>query len=423
MHLHRSAKWFTRCFYLLILATPTACAAATPAPTPTQAPISTIAPTVTAPFPTSTVPIPSPTSAPTMPAPTAAAPQATPVPVDFSQLQVIEQFEMIDANAGWAVTQDSILRTTDGGKTWGDVTPAALRGQGAPMNGSFVDTSHADLIAADPQNPDHGNFFATQDGGLTWTSAAAPFGMGWLRFLDPQTGFALASLEIGAGQNPVAIYHTADAGQTWTQLFTDDPQKTPEENGLPSGGIKNGLAFADAANGWVTGSEPVDGLVYLYRTQDGGKTWSLQAVPLAPGTEKAQFDTQPPRFFASANGVLVTQALLPGNSATPAYATLIYTTADTGAQWAPANKTLAYGPVAIASYTDWFIWNNAALEATHDGGKTWEEIHPQGLDGVKLPSRMVFSTPSDGWLISVETNHAALFHTTDGGKNWEKLTR
>src|SRR5579883_454568 len=35
----------------------------------------------------------------------------------------ISQLKMVDENNGWATTPQSVLKTTDGGQTWTDVTP------------------------------------------------------------------------------------------------------------------------------------------------------------------------------------------------------------------------------------------------------------------------------------------------------------
>src|SRR5690349_5470356 len=36
----------------------------------------------------------------------------------------INHFKMIDENNGWATTSEAVMRTSDGGKNWVDVTPA-----------------------------------------------------------------------------------------------------------------------------------------------------------------------------------------------------------------------------------------------------------------------------------------------------------
>ena len=80
-------------------------ASSTPMVIPPTIALVTVTPTGA---PASAVP-PSPTTAP--------APVASPT---------IQSFKMLDANNGWAVSSANILRTTDGGSTWLNVTPGGV---------------------------------------------------------------------------------------------------------------------------------------------------------------------------------------------------------------------------------------------------------------------------------------------------------
>jgi hypothetical protein len=83
------------------------------------------------------------------------------------------------------------------------------------------------------------------------------------------------------------IYKTTDGGLTWTQQF------------LPPD-LLFSVSFADALHGWAVGWGPT-----LLRTTDGGPTWTPQAVP---GTTNALFAVQAlgpdVAWIAGANGLV-----------------------------------------------------------------------------------------------------------------------
>ena len=71
------------------------------------------------------------------------------------------------------------------------------------------------------------------------------------------------------------------AGLTWEKVVdpTNNNNVVGGDRGIQSCS-KNGLIFADAQNGWLTGScNGVAAGVLLFQTHDGGKTWSNVNLP------------------------------------------------------------------------------------------------------------------------------------------------
>ncbi len=206
-----------------------------------------------------------------------------------------------DANNGWGVASNEsgyIVRTTDGGSTWLNVTPPGLTGVGYSSNLSVLDVNTVWLLVP---NADFftGRLFRTTDGGNTWSSFDVPFGGGMLQFLDASTGRILADRGAGAGSQSVELFQTSDGGASWMSVFNDDPTRPDSSTSLPLSGIKNGMTFIDANTGWVTGTRPIDGEVYLFVTHDGGISWEQQSVPLPAGYENYMYMPQAPVFFGS----------------------------------------------------------------------------------------------------------------------------
>ena len=133
----------------------------------------------------------------------------------------------------------------------------------------------------------------------TWFNTS--FGRSGIGFLDAENGYALTDLGAGAGSMGVAIWTTSNGGRDYSRAFLHDPGY---EASLPLRGIKNGISFADSQNGWVTGSQPQDGFIWFYRTQDGGFSWEHQELEMPKFYEEAQTTAHAPLFFDNGQGLL-----------------------------------------------------------------------------------------------------------------------
>jgi photosystem II stability/assembly factor-like uncharacterized protein len=221
----------------------------------------------------------------------------------------------LSATDGWSICGDSVLRTSDGGQTWGaTLLPRALGG--GYDNIHMFDAQNGIAISR------NGPVIRTTDGGRTWT--AVPNSPELVRLSCVGTGFCAG---LGVGQSPVLV--SSDRGQTWrdAQIPLQLPDRDQinviqaigattvlvagEDSGrnsqdlapyigtgtpIPAFGPELGLLlrwngatwtrishpeprdissayFVDSANGWITGY----GANVIYKTTDGGQT--LQFVP------------------------------------------------------------------------------------------------------------------------------------------------
>ena len=165
------------------------------------------------------------------------------------------------------------------------------------------------MMVPDPGDFRKGTLYRTADGGQTWQAGAVPFGGGWVQFQeDKNVAVILVDRGVAAGSQGVDLYQTSDGGATWNLISRADPEN-PSDQGIPFGGNKSGVTFLDSARGWVTGFIP-DGwrAVYLYATQDGGKTWQLVPLDLPAGWQQAQIEARPPVFFGGQDGILPLRA-------------------------------------------------------------------------------------------------------------------
>lgn len=329
----------------------------------------------------------------------------------------IAYVHMLDRQEGWALSEDNVLRTEDGGELWRDVTPLGLsRGFGLSAALTVLDTDHAWLLIP-LEYPASGMLYRTTDGGRNWTSVPVPFSGGDLEFLDPRQGWILADLGAGAGSQAVAIFRTTDGGLTWTQTYVNDPTFSGASDTLPLSGMKSGLGLRDFEHAWVGVNMPVEGEMYLYNSSDGGRTWVQQSVPLPVGSESAQVMINQPRFFNAREGVFY--AVLYANEPTSVF----YRTQDGGQTWVATSSLAERGLYAVASPRDFWIWDGGPqLHVSHDGGLTWES-QTTNVDLRDVLASFQFVDADYGWALTINENgQRGLYRTTDGGAHWTALT-
>ncbi len=133
-----------------------------------------------------------------------------------------------------------IKRTTNGGASWADVTPASI-GNSTIYDMAFFQPGTGIAVAT------NNKAFRTTDNGLSWTSVTTPGTAYSVAVAGPQNAIAVA------GSN---IMRSTDQGQSWTSIATT-------ATGL------QGVHFYDASNGMMTGNNGG-----VWHTSDGGLSWN-----------------------------------------------------------------------------------------------------------------------------------------------------
>ena len=370
-----------------------------PAVTATSAPVPSLTPP---PSITDTATLPPATAAPSLPAlPVATSPS-------------IQSLYMLDLNNGWALTDTGVVRTSDGGSTWYNATPASLNG--APVSPFFLNTSTGWVVASTGGDPTTGTLFHTSDGGATWSSTTVPFGGGSLSFIDPMTGWDMVGLSAGMSHEAVAIFRTSDGGSTWSRIFTDDPGVAGFSDSLPLVGDKNGIVALDSQHAWVTGAQPSSDFIYVYTSQDGGTSWAHQELAIPSGYSGAQTGANLPFFFGSSQAVLPVLLFANNNGAD------FYVSHDGGQTWTGTTPVAQGGFLAVASASDFFVWDGSTpLNVSHDAGASWSTVTPN----VNIKDNLVsiqFINATTGWALTSDANsHRMLYKTVDGGATWTVL--
>jgi photosystem II stability/assembly factor-like uncharacterized protein len=355
---------------------------------------------------------------------------------------------MFDPQTGWAVGSEgmsgnfakgavaSVVRTTDGGLHWKDVTPHPPPGQSFPQGAGGVHalSKHnawvlADFVTMRGSSPAlNPVVFHTIDGGETWRSALFSVdGFMWLMdFIDSNNGWALSGKLLNDRWYELyGIHRSTDGGKTWTKIGSAQvgSAKTP--------GVPLSISFRNSTMGWIVGVARDGNYVraHVLMTQDGGHTWQQQKLSLPSRLTSPEPGLMPvsPRFVTSLDGIL--PVFYSGVNDAGA---LFYLTHDGGTTWSkstpivlaglPTGGGAGLGPPQTAwwSFADinhgWATFGDQ-LYVTIDGGLRWTEIRlarPLGEIG--------FISPQVGWSTGGQlSQRPSLGKTLDGGRTWTSV--
>lgn len=338
----------------------------------------------------------------------------------LNQALAITSLHMIDATTGWALAGKLVLRTTDGGNHWRDITPS--RHSIAPASDADFSTAFMAWIAIPQVDKTTTQLFYTSDGGRSWqqSTVQARF-VRQMTFIDDQHGWILAgNAHAGGAAEIVSVLRTTDSGKTWQSVSGALPSDVTPPDHLPYGGQKSGIRFVNASTGWVTGTVTLNNLAWLYVTHDGGLTWHQQTLPMPPGVPLAQLSIMPPTFYSATDGLLPVKFsdLTTGRG----IATVIYVTHNGGTTW---RSTMPIFTTLNASYfidmQHGWLTDGTNLFVTGDGGQHWAKLTPSA--NFKHITQIDFVSETTGWALGNQGNGSlTLLKTTDGGQTWTQIT-
>jgi photosystem II stability/assembly factor-like uncharacterized protein len=362
----------------------------------------------------------------------------------------LARLQMLDSSDGWGLeTTGHIVRTTDGGSTWQDVTPPNGRYDGS--NFFVLDSDHAWAVdgvqttcgPAEMAGCQGAIIWRTTDGGRVWHYD--------LPLITNGTEFDPVNVQFATERIGWLIYisgHDTGGGIEMGFALSDDGGASWTVGAIPQQGgcLSSNVLFVDARQGWignncprVTGLEPRQDFLNgkyppgLYQTRDGGRSWKVHRVPM-PTKFPAEMtnpvsNTEGFVFCGISNLELISEkaftfdwdCLLEDYLPRPLAFRYKYLTVDSGQTW---HVWLATGNENFANTGGgWRMLlmgggQTNQLQQSVDGGLTWTTVK----DVVWPEVRLDFLSAKEGWaIVSGEQDAYALVHTTDGGRLWLDL--
>jgi photosystem II stability/assembly factor-like uncharacterized protein len=253
--------------------------------------------------------------------------------------------------------------------------------------------------------------FRSTNQGTTWEQRGLPMqsvGRHAISFINDSEGWFLAqgSPETQCNGALAVVLHTTDGGAQWKELSS-----------LPQAQCKDYIYFYDSTHGFVTAWDDSHRPT-IYRTSDGGKTWSGSTLPDPP-----DFKTGPggltlrAAIFKRFGNTLYVEAWGSQDGDIPNRQYMFRST-DNGASWSWLMK-IPSRYIAMVSESRWLqlIWPGQSMESINSG----QQWHPYASDfSSDTPvggPQIVFADSQVGYA----EGRGALQRTVDGGLHWERI--
>jgi photosystem II stability/assembly factor-like uncharacterized protein len=286
----------------------------------------------------------------------------------------------VNSNVAWsaggrlpAPFRPLVVRTTDGGTTWADVT-GNLPTPGPGPTGSWWDRLSITAVDADRAwlaNWD-GQIYATTNGGSTWSQQTYPvkqsLSMDGIWFFDDSNGYALGEPREG---NQFVVLRTSNGGMDWIHVL-NEPVRVPGDVGA-----SNSLWATDPDHVWF-GTHGG-----LWRTTDGGSSWSF-------GTFRG-IGAVAISFRDSSTGLIGTSLGSFGRSL------------DGGATWeqigtlANSGMSVCYAP---GSRSAWLVNPDGPYRTDDDGSSLSHQPTSDPFSG--YPTQISFADTNSGWFVTIQ---------------------
>lgn len=276
----------------------------------------------------------------------------------------------VDARVAWVSGESgTVLRTTNGGTNWRDVSPPAAAGL-ALRDIEAWDGQHAVTLSIGKGK--HSSIFATDDGGASWTRTFVNHNgsafYDCMAFSRDGTGLAIS--DPVNGHFRFVISH--DFGWSWQLLVPRYIPKSLQEFGFAASGTC--LVSGPGHEFWAASGGPHP---RVYHTFNAGYQWTAVPTPIRAGATAGIYSIA---FHGPALGVAVGGDFADPNNRVAASATSI----DGGDHWSLSNRQV-FGYRSGVDYVTAKIVvavGPTGSDVSRDGGATWSHFDDQWFDGV-----------------------------------------
>jgi len=314
----------------------------------------------------------------------------------------------------------SFASTDGGGVQWEPI--GGLDGQ--VVQAVAVDPTNADIVyAAAWRNNVESAVLKSEDGGETWQASAVglpdQFGPSTRALIvDPQTPTTLYLALEGLG-----VFKSIDAGATWAPANAGLPFPCSAET---SGNV---TVVAVCLANLAIGTDPTSTTLYigtsrgLFRSSDGGTSWTLAGAPLNGGSVSAlAVDASNPATVYAA-----TRSISYDIEGTDPSARLsrVYRSGDRGTTWSEVSRDFADAYVSALSLDPSepnrvYVWTGeyiaGGLYRSVDGGESWQPA--SGLNATCISALTATATVPTTLRVGISGELTPLRISIDGGLGW-----
>jgi photosystem II stability/assembly factor-like uncharacterized protein len=326
----------------------------------------------------------------------------------------VSRLEMTGPNSAWAVADDGLYRSGNGGGVWRSVV--------LPSDAYAYELYSMTTLDSRTLWFRHGNgYYLTTDGGVHWSMQQVS-----------SEYFYPSSLRRAGGatwlQYDGRTYRSIDGGVSWEQVFGNEADE--------SDGSLTAAWFFDARNGLAIGR---DG--WLLETANGGRTWERRMLTnsVSYSFGRLQFNSASTGWMSGELGVskttdggktwwlpvtdLLFSNILDFNFIDAdqgwalANADAVYRTIDGGSSWARVGSLPQHASAMqfIDSQTGVAVGYQGRIWRTADGGISWSQ-RPTGVAGDLM--RVAFVDATTAWAVG---GSGTVVKTTDGGLTWSQV--
>jgi photosystem II stability/assembly factor-like uncharacterized protein len=280
----------------------------------------------------------------------------------------LKSIYFLDSLKGFAVGDDALKRTDNGGEMWYADSSVILPFSADPRKIQFIGDFYGWIMSSK-------SIFRTIDAGETWIEYVID--TNWtqnnravdIMFIDTANGWICS----GPG-----LYQSADSGKTWEYFNSNE--------------FIYNIHFFNFNDGWGTSGEK------HYSTSDGGLTWITDWTSITEQTFYALDFIDENRGWAVGRGGEIRH------------------TTDGGKTWQKqfGGTTQSLWNVEFWDRDiGWIVgWGGVVLRTTA-GGNSWQMRTVSSIEYLEATS---FVSPQEGW--AVGRTAGIILHTTDGGVSW-----
>jgi photosystem II stability/assembly factor-like uncharacterized protein len=315
----------------------------------------------------------------------------------------INEIKIVDANTVWARAYDGetpenytpeFTRTIDGGKTWVPGVFNISKINYRVNNISPVSGTTAWLSAIENRTPTPGGVWKTTNGGLTWVQKNVTAYknkssyLNGVHFFDENIGISYG--DPIPPDNSYEIYKTIDGGETWTAIPAS-ATPAPESGEFGYNSIETNTAAG--GNFWIGTNKG-----NILRSKDMGSTWTKLKSPITDFSATAESGIL--KFSDNNNGVIFAQKTVAGVTTLTLYKTI-----DDGETWSNGEVlTIPYNSFSYIPATSKIVGVGFEGDITNrifytglsnDNGSTWTVIESGDFNTQKTV--VSFLNENTGW--------------------------